>query len=165
MDDIRLSEHFWLSELIVSDWAIRNGVDNTPDEAGIENLRRLCRLLLEPVRSACGSHVLYVSSGYRCPRVNTEVGGSQHSEHMDARAADFRVRGYGTPLEVCRRILAAGIQFNQLIWEYDAWTHASVALVGATPKLEVLTIRRGTGYMRGLVVPAPGGIPGTTGGS
>ena len=145
-----LSPHFSLSELTVSQEAVRRRIDNTPGEDQVENLRRLCEVL-EQVRSVLGKPIT-INSGYRSPAVNTAVGGKPTSEHCDGRAADIICPAYGNPFQVATAIYNAGIEFNQLILEFGAWVHISIPAQGKGPKHEALTYRHGRPVVRGLVV-------------
>lgn len=145
-----LSAHFALAELTVSQIAARNGIDNTPNEAQTENLRRLAETL-EQVRAVLGKPVT-VNSAFRSIAVNSAIGGVPTSEHCDGRAADIICPAYGTPYQVAKAVEAANIDFNQLILEFGAWVHISIPKHGAAPKNEVLTYRKGRPVVRGLVL-------------
>ena len=120
---MQLSEHFTLEELTRSDAAIRNGWMNNPDANEINNLTRLAELL-EQVRKVVNKPIS-INSGYRCKQVNDSVGSKDTSQHRIGCAADIRVTGM-TPSQVCEAIKASDIQFDQLIREFDSWTHISV---------------------------------------
>lgn len=134
---MRLTEHFTLAELTVSQEAARRGIDNAPSVDVIANLRRTAELL-ERVREIVGKPII-VTSGYRSPAVNRAIGGATYSQHMLGQAADIVVPGFGSPLEVCRAIVAAmpSVPFHQLIHEFRAWTHISWS---DAPRRQVLTI-------------------------
>src|SRR5438874_270924 len=100
----RLSAHFSLDQLIASEVAARSGIDNTPPEPVLANLRRLAQLL-EEVRAALGGEAIDVSSGYRSAELNRLVGGSAASAHLDGRAADFVAPGYGPPYDIAKRLV------------------------------------------------------------
>lgn len=138
---MNLSPNFTLAELTASQTAIRRGIDNTPNQAAIDNLRVLCALL-EEIREFLGDRPIHVSSGYRSVQLNAMVGGSIASQHTLGLAADFTCRGFGTPLEVCHAIVDAEIKFDQLIHEFGSWVHVSAALPGTAPRLQILTIDR-----------------------
>jgi zinc D-Ala-D-Ala carboxypeptidase len=147
----QLSPHFSLHELTFSEYAARHGIDNTPDAAELANLALLA-ILLEGVRSACGDRPLVPTSGLRKPAVNRGVGGHPSSAHLSGRACDFRVVGL-TPYEVMERIMVTPLRFDKAILEYDRWVHIQIPENGRMPRRQVFTIRRGTGYMTGLVAP------------
>jgi len=118
-----MSPNFTLAELTHSDAAVRRGLDNSPDDEAIANLRKLAATL-EEVRSLLGVPIV-ISSGYRAPAVNKAVGGSSTSAHCRGLAADFIAPGFGTPQEVARAIRDSGIKFDQLIYE-GTWVHLSI---------------------------------------
>jgi len=120
---MNLSEHFTLQELTHSDAAVRQGWENNPDANEINNLTRLAELL-EQVRALLGKPIS-INSGYRSKKVNDSVGSKDSSQHRIGCAADIRVSGM-TPSQVCEAIKASDIQFDQLIREFDSWTHISV---------------------------------------
>lgn len=143
-----LSPHFTLDEMTLSQTAARLGLDNTPTPEIIENLKRLCAVL-ERIRTTLGKPII-VSSGYRAPAVNRVVGGALNSAHTYGLAADINVPGM-TPKELASAIAATGIALDQIILEYDRWTHVAIASPLKKPRGDLLTIRAGTGYMKGLV--------------
>lgn len=147
-----LSEHFSLAELTASQTADRAGIRNVPGPEASENLRRLAALL-EDVRYCLGQVPMLVSSGFRSPTVNNLVGGASNSAHKDGRAADFTAPRYGSPRQICQRIIDAGIVFDQLIYE-GSWVHIGIAKVGEQPRRQVLTAvfrpKQATQYLEGL---------------
>ena len=135
---MKLTEHFTLQELTHSDAAVRHGWGNNPDANEINNLTRLAELL-EQVRKVIGKPIL-INSGYRSKQVNDSVGSKDSSQHRIGCAADIRVSGM-TPSQVCEAIKASDIQFDQLIREFDSWTHISVTNnAGDTPRNQMLII-------------------------
>lgn len=134
--DIRLSTHFMLSEFIVSQTAARQGIDNTPGQMVVDNLRQLCVNILEPIRDRFACPIV-ISSGFRCPELNAAVGGVPGSQHVIGQAADILVPGYGDPLRVCQAIKESSLLYDQLIFEYASWTHVSWS---HTPRRMDLTI-------------------------
>lgn len=138
---MQLSEHFTLEEMIYSDTAKRRGIDNYPSDDVIACLRETANLL-EDIRMMFGRPII-VTSGYRSPELNVAIGGSRNSSHMGGMAADFQIAGL-TPLQICRDISMSGMLFDQLIHEFNSWTHISWA---PNPRKEVLTIdNSGTRY-------------------
>ena len=135
---MNLSEHFSLQELTHSDTAVRHGWENNPDAAEINNLTRLAELL-EQVRKVVGKPIM-INSGFRSKQVNDAVGSRDSSQHRIGCAADIRVSGM-TPSQVCEAIKASDIQFDQLIREFDSWTHISVPNKATdTPRNQMLII-------------------------
>lgn len=107
-----ITPHFTLQELITSQIAARDGLDNTPTPEIVGNLRLLCQVL-EQVRGLFG-RPLIVSSGYRSAQVNARVGGARDSQHLKGLAADFTIIGVDNR-EVVGRISKSDLAFDQLI--------------------------------------------------
>jgi len=120
---MNLSPNFTLEELIASETAVRYGIDNTPDNEVLMNLRRLA-LFLEEVRAAVGMPI-HVNSAFRSVEANRIVGGKSTSQHCKGAAADLKVKGM-TPDQVVRAIIKAGLNYDQVIREFDSWTHVSI---------------------------------------
>jgi uncharacterized protein YcbK (DUF882 family) len=139
-----LSANFTLEELTRSEVAERNGWDNCPNEAEIDNLRRLASLL-QQVKAAVGGKPVMINSGFRSKQVNDAVGSKDTSQHRIGCAADIRVPGM-KPREVVEACIAAGVQFDQIILEFDSWTHISVPnAADGTPRGSKLIIdKKGT---------------------
>jgi len=143
----RLSRYFTLARLVASDTARERGIDNTPPDALLPNLRLLARGL-DRVRLLL-RHPLEISSGYRCPDLNAAVGGVPNSQHAQGLAVDFTCPGFGPPLAVARAVRDSGIVFDQCIYEFAEWIHLSFS---AAPRRRVLTIYDSReGYLDGLV--------------
>lgn len=121
---MKLSEHFTLEEAIHSETATRNGLDNTPTPAIIENMTKAA-VGMEGIRALLGVPVL-VSSWYRSPEVNRAVRSSTTSAHLLGWAVDFIAPQFGSPRDICKRLLLAKIPFDQLIFE-GTWVHVSFA--------------------------------------
>ena len=138
---MNLSPHFSLTELTHSQTASRRGIDNKPTETALMNMRNLLCPGLEQIREVLGKPIL-ISSAYRGPALNSAVGGSKNSQHMYGLAADFTCPSYGPPLAVAQLVKKSGIDFDQLIYEFDSWVHVSFS---SNPRRQVLTIdSRGT---------------------
>lgn len=118
---MNLTEHFTLEELTATD---HRQFDNTPNETERANLVRLAGLL-ELVKVALGGKPIMVNSAFRSKQVNDAVGSKDTSQHRVGCAADIRVPGI-TPDAVVKAIIAAKLPFDQLIREFDRWTHMSV---------------------------------------
>ena len=137
---MNLSPNFTLEELTSSETAARHGLDNTPGPVAMQNLQRLANFL-EEVRKVLGKPIS-INSAYRGPEVNAKVGGSKNSQHMIGCAADIKIPGM-TPDAVCRAIIASDLQYDQLIREFDSWTHISIPNEeGSTPRGQTLIIDR-----------------------
>lgn len=124
---MKLTEHFSLAEMTRSATAVALGIDNTPDTQATENLKNLCREVLEPLRQWAGVPIT-VSSGYRSPELNRAVGGTPNSQHQKGEAADIRIPNLTEGRKYMEFILEY-CRFDQLIWEHDRygthWIHVS----------------------------------------
>ena len=120
----QLTANFSLEELTRSEAADRNGWDNTPNERETDNLRRLAALL-QQVKTAVGGKPVMINSGFRSKKVNDAVGSKDSSQHRLGCAADIRVPGM-KPREVVEACIQAEVPFDQIILEFDSWTHISV---------------------------------------
>lgn len=118
---MNLSENFTLEELTHTD---HREFDNTPNEEEMANLVRLAAFL-EQVKEVLGGKPIMVNSAFRCAEVNKAVGSSDKSQHRRGCAADIRVPGM-TPDEVVSTIIASGLPYDQVIREFDRWTHVSI---------------------------------------
>ena len=118
---MQLSDHFTLEELTHTD---HRELENTPNETELTNLKRLADFL-EIVKSVLGGKPIMVNSAFRSKAVNDAVGSKDTSQHRVGCAADLRVPGM-TPDEVVKAIIASGIGYDQVIREFDRWTHISI---------------------------------------
>jgi uncharacterized protein YcbK (DUF882 family) len=132
----KLTEHFTLEELTITD---HREFDNTPNDAEKANLERLA-LFLEQVKEVLGNKPIMVNSAFRCKQVNDAVGSKDTSQHRIGCAADIRVPSM-TPDQVVKAVIASGIGYDQLIREFDRWTHISVPnTAGDNPRRQSLII-------------------------
>jgi len=118
---MNLSEHFTLEELTHTD---HRQFDNTPNDAEMANLVRLANFL-EEVKTVLGGKPVMINSAFRCKQVNDAVGSKDTSQHRIGCAADIRVPGM-TPDQVVKAVIAAGLEYDQIIREFDRWTHISI---------------------------------------
>jgi uncharacterized protein YcbK (DUF882 family) len=136
---MKLSEHFSLEELTASETADRNGWDNTPNATELSNLVRLAAFL-EEVKTVLGGKPVMINSAFRCKLVNDAVGSKDSSQHRIGCAADIRVPNM-TPDEVVKAVIASGIGYDQIIREFDRWTHISIPnTAGSDPRRQSLII-------------------------
>lgn len=118
--------NFKISELIHSDTAIRNNVNNMPDINSLDNMLELIYYVLQPLRNKIGKPMI-ITSGFRNQQVNKLVGGSKTSEHTKGMAVDFVINGM-SPKQIINFIRKSGIKYTQLIEEYannTSWVHIS----------------------------------------
>ena len=124
-------KYFSISEMLKSVTAVKRGLWNGANLEVEENLRSLVEQVLDPLREAYGKPIR-VNSGYRCPKLNTLVGGSPNSQHMRGEAADIMAitNGAGENLKLGKLIEQLG-KFDQLIYEQcdeqgnPRWIHVS----------------------------------------
>ena len=118
---MNLSENFTLDELTHTD---HREFDNVPNESELANLTRLAAFL-ETVKTAVGGKPVLINSAFRSKQVNDAIKSSDRSQHRLGCAADIRVPKM-TPDEVVRAIIAANLPYDQVIREFDRWTHVSI---------------------------------------
>lgn len=145
---MNLSHSFELAEFLRSQEAARLGRAIEPTEEEIANLRRLCALVLQPLRDALCKPVVIIS-GLRPLWLNKLIGGSKTSAHMEGRAADLIVPGMAA-LEVCKFTRGLRLELDQCINEFPpiGWTHVGIAKVGEIARAEYLTARAVEGRTR-----------------
>jgi uncharacterized protein YcbK (DUF882 family) len=129
-----MTPHFTLAELTATS---HREFDNTPNEAETANLQKLAEFL-ELVKTALGGKPIMVNSAFRSKQVNDSVGSKDTSQHRTGCAADIRVPGM-TPDAVVRALIASKLPYDQLLREFDAWTHISIS---DTPRRQALIIDR-----------------------
>ena len=142
--------------MIKSETALRHGMNNTPGEVELENLKKLCEQVLQPVRDHFAKGVK-VNSGFRAPEVNAKVGGSKTSDHCKGQAADIEIPG--VPNADLAKWITENLEFTQVILEFytpgvpdSGWVHVSYD--PANLKKQVLTAIKQNGktvYLNGLV--------------
>jgi hypothetical protein len=156
----KLSAHFDTREFTRSQTAARLGIDNSMPPDVEARARVTCEKLMEPIRVLAGNKSVMVTSGYRSPALNKQVGGNEKGQHPRGEAVDFEVPGVDN-LEMARRIAASDLPFDQLILEAythgdpsSGWIHVSHRQDGKPQRREVLTayVKAGGGmrYEAGL---------------
>ena len=121
---MRLSNNFKLEEFERSNTAGQLGIDNTAPREAIDNLSRLCTLLLQPLRDYYKTKI-FINSGYRSPDLNARIGGAPKSQHLRGQAADIHFTGMDTLPDVLKKY---GVSFDQLII-YPTFVHLSYVSV------------------------------------
>jgi len=131
-----LSKNFTFEELTITD---HRQFDNTPNVEETENLTRLAEFL-ERIKIVLDGKPIMVNSAFRSEAVNNAVGSRNTSQHRIGCAADIRVPGM-TPDEVVKAVIASGIGYDQIIREFDRWTHISIPNTkDMTPRRQALII-------------------------
>ena len=120
---MELTEHFTLDELTITQ---HRGIDNTPNDRELYNLRKLAEHL-EVIRSLLGNKPLLISSAFRCQNLNRAIGSKDSSAHVLGLAADFICPKFGTVEEVFELLRRTQeLKFDQLILEFvngKKWIH------------------------------------------
>jgi len=126
---MNLSKSFTLNELTKSQEATRLGIDNTPNEEQIQNLKILCEKILQPIRDFYGMP-LSVSSGYRSVALCEAIGSSSKSQHTKGQAADFEI--FGVANKDIAEFIVKNLEYDQCILEFwnenepnSGWVHCS----------------------------------------
>jgi putative chitinase len=133
---MKLSPNFSLEELTHTD---HREYDNTPNDAELENIKRLAEFL-EEVKTVLGGKPIMVNSAFRSKAVNDAVGSKDSSQHRVGCAADLRVPGM-TPDDVVKAVIASNLGYDQVIREFDRWTHISIPNKdGDKPRKQALII-------------------------
>ncbi len=131
---MNLSKSFTLNELTKSQEATRLGIDNTPNEEQIQNLKILCEKILQPLRDFYGMPVS-ISSGYRSVALCEAIGSSAKSQHTKGQAADFEI--FGVPNKEVSEFIVKNLEYDQCILEFwnenepnSGWVHCSYSSNG-----------------------------------
>jgi zinc D-Ala-D-Ala carboxypeptidase len=145
---MQLSTHFRLEDFTRSTTATEQHITEqwSPSTAVIDNLTALCVQVLEPLYRIYGNKIS-ITSGWRCPKLNTIKKGSDTSEHLTGGACDIQVTGR-TPLEVMQQIVNHRLPFDQIIHEFGRWTHIGLRPNGTNRKqiLKAVKIKGKTVY-------------------
>jgi Peptidase M15 len=145
-----LTEHFNWSEVTASSTAARLGIDNSLPEDLVSAVQNSAKKL-ERVRALLNSPI-HIDSWYRCLQLNTVISSKPTSQHLLGEAIDFVSPEFGTPLDVCRKILHYPelIIFDQIILEHT-WVHISFsANPTRQPRRQVLSLLQTGTYAIGL---------------
>lgn len=142
---MKLTTNFSLAELTASQVAARKGIPNNPTAGQIENLKKLCESILQPIRNHYDAPVI-ISSGYRSPELCVVIGSSIDSQHAKGCAADLQVVGVDN--KSLAKYIKENLDFDQLILEFykedegphSGWVH--VSYVGKENRKQSLTATR-----------------------
>ena len=115
--------NFKISELIHSDIAIKNNINNMPDINSLDNMLNLIFYCLQPIRNKINKPII-ISSGFRNSEVNFLAKGKTNSQHLKGQAVDFIIKGMKIE-DIIDFVKKSNIEYDQLINEYDKWVHIS----------------------------------------
>jgi len=124
-----ISEHISYKEGTYSNTATRRGIDNTPNDEQLANMELIADNVFEPLRTYVGGPIK-INSFFRCPELNTAIGGSSKSQHCKGQAIDIDdTFGRMTNAEMFHWIKEY-LEFDQMIWEFGDddnpnWVHIS----------------------------------------
>lgn len=144
---MKLSKNLSLAEVVRSESAKRNDVDNTPTAAHIENLKKLANNVFQPIRDHFKKPIL-ISSGYRSEKLNRLVPGTSiTSQHSQGEAIDIDMDGTKITNKQVFDFIKDNLVFDQLIWEHgtDAnpgWVHVSYESSGKQRKQVLKAIKK-----------------------
>lgn len=150
----QITKNFTLNELTYSATAVKKGIENKPTEEHYKNMVSLCKNVLQPLREKLGKPIT-VNSCYRCPKLNTAVGGVKTSQHCNGQAADIEIMGMSNYDLAC--YIRDNFDFDQLILEYcdnlkndknSGWVHVSYK--DSSNRKQTLTINK-SGTKLGLI--------------
>jgi zinc D-Ala-D-Ala carboxypeptidase len=124
-DIIPDAPNFSYGELIRSDIAIRNGIQNIPNEEQWKCLEKLAVNILQPVRNQFGR--IRITSGYRCVELCEIIGSNKNSNHTKGQAADFEPMRASVTLFDVLRWIHGNLDYRELIAEFfpNGWIHAA----------------------------------------
>jgi uncharacterized protein YcbK (DUF882 family) len=136
MKIMRISEHISFEEAVLSPTAIRNGIDNMPNDQELNNMKLVAENCFEPLRKMWGKPIK-VNSFFRSQKLNQLVGGSSSSQHTKGQAIDITT---GTKEQNKKLFeLAKTLEFDQLINEFDfSWLHISFKATGNRKQILVI---------------------------
>lgn len=119
---MRITNNFAMAEFTFSQIASRKNLNNLPDSASADNIKVLCRNLLQPLRNLIDLPVI-ITSGFRCSELNEAVAGEPDSQHLTGKAADIIVAG--ADINRVFETIVKEFYFDQAILEYGKWIHLS----------------------------------------
>ena len=124
-----ISKHISSKEGVYSNTALRRGIKNEPNKEQLANMQLIAEKIFEPLRKYVGGPIK-ITSFFRCPELNTAIGGSTTSQHCKGQAMDIDdTFGYKTNAEMYV-FIKEHLDFDQMIWEFGddnnpAWVHIS----------------------------------------
>jgi|TARA_R110001583_G_scaffold82312_1_gene218515 hypothetical protein len=124
-----ISKHISDKEGVRSLTAIRLGIDNTPSEEVLVNMKNIAENIFEPLRNWVGSPIC-INSFYRSPSLNKAIGGSSKSQHCKGQAIDIDDTLGGFSNSIMFNWIQDNLSYDQIIWEFGDennpdWVHVS----------------------------------------
>jgi zinc D-Ala-D-Ala carboxypeptidase len=144
---MKLSKNLSLAEVVRSESAKRNGVDNTPTPEHLENLKKLANNIFQPIRDHFKKPII-ISSGYRSEKLNRLVPGTSiTSQHSQGEALDIDMDGTKITNKQVFDFIKDNLVFDQLIWEFGtddnpAWVHVSYESTGKQRKQVLKAVKK-----------------------
>lgn len=144
---MKLSKNLSLVEVIRSESAKRNGIDNSPTPQHLENLKKLATNIFQPIRDHFKTPII-ISSGYRSEKLNRLVPGTSIvSQHSQGEALDIDMDGTKITNKQVFDFIKDNLEFDQLIWEFGdifnpAWVHVSYESSGKQRKQVLRAIKK-----------------------
>lgn len=118
-------KYFTITELCKSNTAVQKGIDNTPNQQIIDNLKQLVLNILDPLREAYGEPII-VNNGYRSVELNRAINGAKSSQHVKGQAADITGESKENNKKLFELIQSLQLPYDQLIDEQNfSWIHVS----------------------------------------
>jgi hypothetical protein len=130
---MQLSKNVTLDKAIFSNTAIRKGLDNTPNATQINNMKNVCKVVIEPLIERFGVNNTHINSFFRSEKVNRAVGGSSTSQHRFGEAVDIDGLNDVDNMDIAKWAVK-NINFDQIIFEFKqsngdwAWIHISTKI-------------------------------------
>uniref|UniRef100_A0AB33JBP9 Peptidase M15A C-terminal domain-containing protein n=1 Tax=Prevotella sp. GTC17259 TaxID=3236795 RepID=A0AB33JBP9_9BACT len=141
--NMMLSPHFSLWEMTCSGTAEQLGIENIPNAGEVENLRLLCKHVLEPLRQRFGR--IIITSGFRCEALNNRVRGVPTSQHLCGQAADIHISNREMGMRYFN-FIKDNLVFDQLLFERRLkngclWLHVSYNASNNRRKIGILSMK------------------------
>ena len=138
----KVSAHISYKEAVASGYATRKGLDNSPNEQELANIKLWAKNIFEPLRERVSKargkdSPIHINSIFRSEQVNTAIGGSETSQHcagrvtkMEEAAGDIETNYDDFTNKDLFMLIKEKGAFDQLIWEFGddnvpAWVHVS----------------------------------------
>jgi zinc D-Ala-D-Ala carboxypeptidase len=136
----KISDFFSYGEATHSETAMRNHIDNTPDQDSLDNLVYTAKMLADPCRKFVGGPLYGMF--FRSPALNAIVKGADPTSlHMVGQAVDLDCKqyGHGDNKELFD-FIRTKLDFDKVIWEHGdekepSWIHVQIKKNGPNRKL------------------------------